>query len=117
MSDHRLAVADAGFTARLRPATSNLTPMSVIETHPARDWCHVCGHRRDHSADVWFPPPGRAGGAEHVDAHAHAKGFGARPPQSYIRVCSNCAAAIATVAAPDGPSRVVTDPPKRRRRR
>lgn len=65
-------------------------PKAAMAPHGA-DWCHLCGKRRKHTADVWYPE-----NAEH-DPPAHAGG----PPvagRNYIRVCGQCGQRIAMVA-------------------
>ena len=42
------------------------------------DWCHICGFRRDSTADIFYPA-----NAEHDKANT-----------KYIRICSGCAFSI-----------------------
>lgn len=51
-----------------------------IARHPGNDWCHLCGLRQDHLADVWFPENAEHGGSD----------------SRYIRVCAVCGKAISS---------------------
>ena len=39
-----------------------------------KDWCHLCGRRELHLADIWYPNNAEHGG----------------PNDKYIRICSTC---------------------------
>ncbi|MHC4400497.1 MAG: hypothetical protein ACYTG0_12540 [Planctomycetota bacterium] len=51
------------------------------------DWCHICGIRSDHTADVWYPD-----NAEHDDHNQHPNDM------NYIRICASCAERVAHAA-------------------
>lgn len=48
--------------------------MAQMSFH-GRDWCHICGQRRERLADVWYPRNAEHGGRD----------------TEYIRVCCQCA--------------------------
>ena len=47
--------------------------MMKINRH-LQDWCHLCGIRQSHLADIWYPNNAEHGG----------------PNDKYIRICSKC---------------------------
>ena len=56
--------------------------MPTIWNHGAKyDWCHICGQRKDESANVWY-----AQNAEHAAAAPSAD-----PESKYVRICADCA--------------------------
>ena len=54
--------------------------MASIWKHSPNDWCHICGYRRENTADVFYPD-----NAEHDKLNA-----------KYVRVCTDCAQNILT---------------------
>jgi hypothetical protein len=46
--------------------------------HESRDWCHLCGERKDGLADIWYAENAEHGG----------------PNTQYIRICRDCSARI-----------------------
>jgi len=54
--------------------------MASIWKHSEGDWCHICGHRRKETADVFYPK-----NAEHDKTNT-----------MYIRICTTCAENILT---------------------
>ena len=60
----------------------------IVQPHNRpHDWCHTCGQRSNHTADIWYPA--RAESASKADHRAQI-GPGIR----YLRICASCAAAI-----------------------
>ncbi len=50
-----------------------------------KDWCHLCGRRELHLADIWYPDNAEHGGAD----------------KKYIRICSTCGNDIVQTSGAD----------------
>lgn len=75
--------------------------MSTLHTHSAinKDWCHICGVRRDNLTDIFYP--------ENAENQTEL--------EKYIRVCCECANGIAAVAKARPGVVIETEHPKRQK--
>ena len=89
--------------------------MAVIQRHPSGwDWCHLCGQRSPHSADIWHPTQPNA---EHASVEDHRAAYGSDPVRvRYLRVCASCASAIHAAAMGETTAPIVRVPTARRSR-
>lgn len=62
---------------------SDINPKGCEEQCP--DWCHVCGRRKLHFAELWIPE-----NAEHAERMK-------QPSTRFLRICTDCGRAIANV--------------------
>lgn len=66
----------------------------VTITSHGNDWCHLCGKRQEHLADVWYKE-----NAEHAFLAKKArKKYESKEHDKYIRICDECGQRIACVA-------------------
>ena len=61
-------------------------PANAIMGKHTNDWCHFCGHRVEHLADVWY--------SENAE---HRREIG-RLNSKYVRICAECGERVARIA-------------------